>query len=328
MMPADSGFFLRLARTIETRCSLPALYRHYHEVLLEYIPVRNMFVALLEQDNQLIFPYYVDEISPENELIRFPKEGLTGFTIDQGRTVQLSREGSSIPQGLLIGPMASDWVGVPLRSRDRAILGVLAVQTYQAGEIYSEEAVRLIEFAALQLSLALQLHFFDRDKAIATLAAVVEDTTDLDTLYRNIHQLSASIIPAAGKDLFIARVDEDKNVFRMVFRSPQSTMPYPESWPLTQGGSGFIYTSRKTSFIYDYKKPPENFPFLVSGPPAFYWLGAPLFSRDRIIGVVVIQSYQQDLPISLEDETTLNCLCPHIAHAIQRLEFFERTRRS
>lgn len=322
-----SEIFLRMARIVCTRNPLHVVYASCHEILKELMPAKNMFIALLEQEDSLVFPYYCDELWPENELKLYPKEGLTGYTIDCGRTVHLAKERAAIDQSMWIGPDAVDWVGVPLRDRNDSIFGALVVQTYTPGQSYSEHQLAWLELMATQLSLAFQLHFFDREKAIATIAAAVEETTDLEVLYETIYQVIKEIIPAARHRFFIAQVVENRDCFQIVFSNNPNKGKLPKEWPLASGATGYIYTTLKTSLVYDFKQKSERPPFLVNGSDASFWLGAPLFSRDKIIGVVVIQSSDNDLPITRDDETSLNSLCPHIAHAIQRTAFFERTLR-
>jgi len=61
--------------------------------------------------------------------------------------------------------------------------------------------------------------------------------------------------------------------------------------------------------------------------PAHYWLGAPLFGDDRIIGLVAVQSYDVQEAITKEDEHALNAICPYIATAISQTELLSRIKR-
>jgi len=59
-----------------------------------------------------------------------------------------------------------------------------------------------------------------------------------------------------------------------------------------------------------------------------YWLGVPLMMKNRMIGIVVIQSYDAGEIITKEDEYALNGVCPYIATAISHTEMFSRLKRS
>lgn len=325
MKKADAATFLKVAQLVGQRLPLTEVYRECHEVLREWMDAENFYVGLAGPEDTMLFPYNNDERDPLDGLEIMPKAGLTGYVIDHGHTVQLIYRPDLVEDHVYIGPESSDWIGVPLQDRDGMSFGMIAVQSYQPGYRYQATQVLLVEYIASQLSLALQLHFHDRDRAIRELAAVIEDTTNLADLYNSIHRITGSIIPAARHHLFIARVHEEEGLFKLAYSYNPNEDDVPTSWPLDLGASGHIYTSLKKSFIYNYKEPEKRLPFFGTGQPASYWLGAPLFSHDRIIGVVVIQSFSPDMPISRDDETSLNALCPHIAMAIERIEFFERT---
>ena len=53
----------RVAETATTTQDLPAFYRAMHEIVGELMDASNFFIALYDEERQLIcFPYYVDEL--------------------------------------------------------------------------------------------------------------------------------------------------------------------------------------------------------------------------------------------------------------------------
>jgi GAF domain-containing protein len=291
------------------------------------MPAANMYISILET-NGLRFPYYIDDVQQENTLEVYPKEGWTGYVIDTRRRYWLAKDAPPPKESGPIGPLPEDWLGVPILGRDGEPLGVLTVQTYQPGSGYTESDLEFIEFTADALSLALQLAKQDREIAIRRIAALVDETVDIDDLYPRIHEIMQNVIPAARKNIIIARVDEAAGVFRPVYWQDERDDYDVLHWPLNVGFSGYIYKISGTSYIYENGKtsiPPEVIPI---GHPPRYWLGTPLYGRDRIIGVVVIQSYDSSEVITKEDEYALNGICPYIATAISQTEVFSKLRRS
>lgn len=322
MTDGASGF-RRLLATVNSSSSLPSVYARCHEILRASMSANNMYVCIIEPEG-LRFPYFIDEIAPENPLDLYPKEGLTGFVIDTGRRLWLGRDG--YPEGIRpVGPLPSDFIAVPLAARNGAILGVLAVQTYDRGLAYSDDDADLAESAAHALSLAIQLTRLDRELATYQIGALVEETVDSAELYPRIHRILMEIIPAARKNLIIARVDEAAGVFRSEYLIDEH-WPFPsDSWPLDEGMSGYIFSYHRRSFIFEDGRtvlPPEA--RLPGGLLPKFWLGAPLVGQGRIIGIVILQSYEPDETITKEDEFALNAICPHIATAIGRTELFSR----
>ncbi len=317
-MSDDYGDVLRL---VNSRFPLPLVYAGVRYILSGRMPADNMFVCLIE-GNGLRFPYYIDEFEPEDTLDFFPKEGWTGYVVDRQARFWSSRDPAPPPEISPIGQLPEDWLGVPLVDRDGSTLGVLAVQTYEAGSRYSEEDERFILFTASALSVAIQLARHDAIIAVQRIAALVDEIVDLDDLYPRIQQILESVIPAARKNLIFAKVDSIAGVFRPVYWRDEKDGQRTSEWPLNHGLSGYIFGVKGKSFIYEKDKTPLPDGFNSTGTVPCHWLGAPLYSQDRIIGVVVIQSYDQRDIITREDEYVLNSICPYIAAAISHTELF------
>lgn len=317
-----------LMALINSPLDLPRIYQGCHRILRRRMRAANMYICLKEGDN-LRFPYFVDEVEPENPLDLYPKQGLSGWMLDTGETFWLVRRGA-FPEGVaLIGSSPSDYLGIPFRDSHGLVIGAVAIQTYEPGTFYSGQDLDFLSFAADGLSLAIQRAALERELASYRMAALVEDTVDSDELYRRIHEVVAGVIPAARKNLIFARVDESAAVFRAEYLHDEH-WPYPGgSWPLDAGLSGYIYSHHGRSLVFENGRtalPPEV-SLIESQAPAF-WLGSPLVMRGRIIGMVIVQSYSADEPITREDEYALNALCPHLASAMSRMELFNRMHRS
>lgn len=318
--------YLKVLRSVNSRASLPVVYASCHEALAARMPAADMYISLVEGD-KLRFPYYVDRINAESTLTILPREGWTGYVLDRAERYWMSVDPPP-PDGVApIGTVPSDWLGVPLVDRGGAPIGVLAVQTYEPGASYGDDDVAFVEFVAGAVSLAVQLATQDRELAIRRIAALVDDALDLRDLYAGIHEIMKSVLPASRRNIVIAKVDEDAGMFRPVYWRDEKDDFDALPWTLDSGFCGYIYGHLKSSFVFEAGKvpiPPEVRPI---GYPPKYWLGAPLLGRDRIIGVVIIQSYDQDEAITKEDQYTLDGICPYIAEAIGATELFQRSRR-
>jgi hypothetical protein len=319
---ARKSDYLDIALLIGTRRPLPVLYRAFQEVLLRRMPAKNMYIALLDDPEHLRFPFYADEIEPENEYATYEKGGMTAYVMDTGRTAWVGRQPDLLERVEFIGPRPVDWIGVPMRDRSGAVFGVLTVQTYREEEKYTEDNLAFLEFTAVQAALAIQMQHLDRDIAIARIAALMDETTDLDELYPRLHAIVASLIPSAERSFVIARIDDAAGRFRPVYWRDDKDDWGAVDWPLDRGMSGYICQVSRKAFIYEEGRTPPPPELKRIGAPPLFWLGAPLYSGARIIGVVFTQTYEPDKPITREDEATLVAICPHIAQAIGRTEFF------
>ncbi|HVO34220.1 MAG TPA: PAS domain S-box protein [Gemmatimonadales bacterium] len=175
--------------------TLDELYGAIHRIVRELMPARNLYIALQDDRSDVIsFPYFMDEMDQRPEPRR-PGRGLTEYVLRTGQTLlgtpevlaDLERRGEIE----LLGAPSIDWLGVPLRSNERAF-GVLAVQSYAEGERYTEQHKSLLEFVASQVGAAIKRK--DAEEAVrrseARSRAVVEVSregvlfTDADGIIR------------------------------------------------------------------------------------------------------------------------------------------------
>ncbi|MBN2873502.1 MAG: GAF domain-containing protein, partial [Spirochaetales bacterium] len=184
-----------------------------------------------------------------------------------------------------------------------------------------------LEFVAAAVSLSIQLAGQDREIAIRRIATLMEETIDIDALYPMIHEAVKVIIPAARDNFIIARVDAAAGIFRPEYWRDEKDDYSAMEWPLRLGFSGYIYNVTGSSFIFENGVTPIPPEYIPIGHPPAYWLGAPLRSRDLIIGIVVVQTYDPSTPITKEDEYAINGICPYIADAINHTELFSRLQR-
>jgi len=319
----ESTDYRDILRLIDSRLPLPLVYAGCRLILQRRMPADNFYICLLEKDG-LRFPYYIDEKEPESQLDIFPKSGWTAFVIDTEKRYWLMRDPKPGDAYSPVGPIPHDWIGVPIVDRGNTLLGVFTVQTYRQNESYSDADVEFLYFVADAVSLAIQLSMQDREITTRRIAALVDETLDSQNMYEKIHESMQGIIPAARKNFIIAKVDERRGVFRPVFWLDEKDDFGQTDLPLYEGFGGYIYGQHRKSYIYVHGVSAVLPEMTLFGTTPEYWLGAPLFSKDRIIGIVAIQSYNAGEIITKEDEYALNGVCPFIANALSHTELFSR----
>jgi len=135
-------------------------YRSIHKVVGELLNARNFFTALLSEDRQLLeFPYYVDDLEssrPARPLGR----SLSEYVLRSGQPLLVSAEDvlELARQGEIVlvtaGPPSVCWLGVPLIVGDE-VVGLVAVQSYDATVVYGPADQELLGFVASQIANAL-----------------------------------------------------------------------------------------------------------------------------------------------------------------------------
>ena len=144
-----------ISSTLELDELLGVVYRQVSRI----VDTTNFYIALYdEEEEEISFPFVVDPEQREDWHPRRKAEGLTGTVIESGKPLLLPtgatglyREaGREVEAGL-----CRSWLGVPMIAEDR-VLGVIAVQDYERGNVYSEEHVNLLSTVAAQAAVAVR----------------------------------------------------------------------------------------------------------------------------------------------------------------------------
>ena len=134
------------------------LYKVIHSSIAELIHTNNLFVATLNKETNLIsFPYYVDinDSIPENS-IELGK-GLTSIIIKSSEPLLIDKDQYNNLVGLdKLGTVPESWLGVPLKLHNNETIGVLAIQSYSKDITFDQDDLKILTFAAEQLTLAIE----------------------------------------------------------------------------------------------------------------------------------------------------------------------------
>ena len=136
-------------------------YRHVHAVVGELIDARNFYIALLSDDGTSVsFPYAADEHEVDWSARSYGR-GLTEHVLASQRTQIVTREAARemVAKGELdagmMGAASHVWLGAPLLGAEGAI-GVVAVQSYEGSDAFSERDAELLTFVSYQIGSSLQ----------------------------------------------------------------------------------------------------------------------------------------------------------------------------
>lgn len=157
----------RIAQAADQAESLELLYPAIHSIVKEVMVAENFYIALYDQENDLIsFPYAVDEADPQFPPQK-PGKGMTEYVL---RTRQSILVDESVYLGLiqrgeieLVGAHSAIWLGVPLVIEGQAF-GVMAVQDYQDARVYGKREQHILEFVSSQV--AMVIHRKQSDEAL------------------------------------------------------------------------------------------------------------------------------------------------------------------
>lgn len=149
----------RVSEAAHTAQALPEFFHAIHVILGELMPAKGLFIALTNPRTQALeFSYVVEE----GEVLPEPRGlgcKLAEYVLQTGEPLLLPRdvlEKLRPPGETAEGELpAVYWLGVPLRAQERTV-GVLAVQSYAAGEYLGGEEKDILTFVATQVAMAVE----------------------------------------------------------------------------------------------------------------------------------------------------------------------------
>ncbi len=292
-------------------------------------------------DPARVYPLHTEDDSPTAWVIRRGEP--LSITIDQ----ILSRNAKGQRWGL--GTHAEHWIGMPLIGSDGIAFGAIVVQGYTPGFRYTGEDIALFELMSKHVADAVeQVQFATRlEQAIAERTRILEHEVaerrhaeqlqralyeisalsvrdiDLDTFYPELHRILGELLYA--KNLAIMQYYNDQHDlvgFPYFADEKDSDLPANYRRPAGHGLTGFVLRTRMPQRIDQ-----ERFQALldsgvihhVLGSTEFTaWMGAPMIHQGKVLGVILLQSYDPAIGYDDRDLALLSFVADHIAAAVSR----------
>lgn len=164
-------------------------------------------------------------------------------------------------------------------------------------------------------------------QAIFQISEAVHTAGDLESLYRQIHAIVKTLMPA--ENFYIALLHPESGDISFPYMTDQFCARYAPL-PTTKGWTGYVFRTGRTLLAGPHNAvSPDGLTVrtesgeLVTGfdcgaPRPRVWLGAPLTVRGRTLGVVVVQDYEDSRAYGEEEKQILTFVAGQIALAIER----------
>jgi PAS domain S-box-containing protein len=169
--------------------------------------------------------------------------------------------------------------------------------------------------------------------ALYRIAEQASAAQDMQEFYAAMHGIVGELMDASN--FYITLYDEERQMINWPFFVDEvDTAPDPNVWE--EMGTG--QARGVTAYVLRTGEPllatPEVFEELIErgevellGVPGVDWLGVPLRSEGRTLGVLVVQSYTEAVRYSEQDKDLLTFVAQHIASALQRTRLLDETRK-
>lgn len=147
-----------ISRAAQEAESMEALCDRIHAIVGELIGVKNLYIALVDQTEQMLrFVYSKDEFE-KRRVDRRLGLGVTDLVYFSGQPLLLDRSAANclLAEGKVVnfGIPAQVWLGIPLKVAGRTF-GVMAVQDYFNPHLIGEPERRLLAFVSDQIASAI-----------------------------------------------------------------------------------------------------------------------------------------------------------------------------
>jgi GAF domain-containing protein/DNA-binding response OmpR family regulator len=263
-------------------------------------------------------------------------KGVTGYILRTGELLHATdaRLDKLIAAGELefLGAHAVDYLGVPLKAEGRTI-GVLAVQSYQAGTSYDDEDERLLTFVARHIADALERtrsasEIRQRNAELAIIneiGSALAQQLELDAITEIVGARIADIF--ANKDMFVALYDATSRTITFPYLVVGGARRTAVPFPLGRGLTSVVIETRRPVRLGSGEE------LLARGAVPSYdedvtesWLGVPVIAGERVTGVIALLSPEQN-HFTDADERLLATIASSMAVALENARLFDETKR-
>jgi len=204
--------------------------------------------------------------------------------------------------------------------------GGIVIAILLAGGALLARADRERAVAEEQARAAVEIERRNREQmAIYQVGLTAASTLNLGEVLTSIYEQVAKMMPCDG--FYIALYDEEREELHFEIAREHGKELGPLTRKLGNGLTGWIVRSGNPLLIRDVGRELESLPVVpeqVGEMPAS-WLGLPLVVRDKVIGVISVQSFQPHA-FDEDDQCLLASLVSQAVVAIENARLYEQTR--
>jgi len=147
----------KISNALNTTDKMRDLYSKIREYLGNVIDTKNIYIALYDEKTDMIsLPFDVDE---KDDYETFPAgKTITKYVIKTGKPLLATKDvvRKLIKKGLIetVGASSEIWLGIPLKIENK-VIGVIAVQSYDDPNLYTEKDIEILTFISEEIALAI-----------------------------------------------------------------------------------------------------------------------------------------------------------------------------
>lgn len=162
-------------------------------------------------------------------------------------------------------------------------------------------------------------------ESIAKIGQAISAVTDLDNLYKTIHE---QITETIGDVFFlVALFDARTDTIKIPYRYEDGKVDTIESFPLGEGLTSILLRDRQPLMIVeDTERRAAALGAKVVGRSAKSWLGCPLIMANEAIGAIIVQDAEREHRFNQDDLRFVMSLSAQVAGAIYNARLLDEAR--
>lgn len=285
---------------------LDSIYKYVSRL----IDTTNFYVALYDAErNELFFP--LDIINGKRvdrgALLRRPfGKGLTEYVILSQKPLLVKEDLAAARASLgieAVGKLgALSWLGVPMIASGK-VIGVITVQSYEKPRLYDERhrdmLVAIASLAAVALQNAELFEARQRQleemRVLNEIGQALSFAMDMEQVLETIHAQLGRLFDV--RNFYIATYAEGDPHWTLEFNVESGARKPKERHGVGEGLTGYIIRTREPLLL---RTEAEDRGFARQqglprvGQAAKSWMGVPLVAANKVVGVMGIESYEQE----------------------------------
>jgi GAF domain-containing protein/CheY-like chemotaxis protein len=219
----------------------------------------------------------------------------------------------------------------PLLYRER-LIGVIIVDRLEGEASFTEEDRKLLALFAAQAAVAIEnARLFqqeqERRRQVEAVRAVTEEITrelDLPALLGLIHRRAMELVGASSGCIHLW--DEAAQVLVPKAWHGLGDWMQEVRFRLGEGISGVVAQRREGLIVNDYRGWPQASPLFLERTGVTATLAEPLLYRDKLIGVITVDSREADRTFTEKDRELLGLFAAQAAIAIENARLYQEVR--
>ena len=317
-------FLLEVSAATSETLDLDTLLANVADIIKKVIDCE-LFAILLytERYQELRIRYAVGHRREiVNNLTLSLKDGITGAAAAAGEPI-LVGDVRNDPRYLSSIDAVRTELAVPMIARHK-LVGVIDVQSTRLNA-YTEYDRALLRLIANRVAVAIDnARLYRRvertNRTLRTLSAISSEISSILDLDELLAKISTSVRNLIHFDAFsILSVDEEQKALRHRFSLRFDELVDIDNVPLGKGLVGAAAESREVVRVHDTSQDPR---YIASHPGIQSEVAVPLIVRDRVVGVMDLESVKVAF-FTDEHVRTLSLLAPQIASSVENARLYQ-----